>query len=321
MTSPTVHVAAAAIVNGDNEVLISRRQDGTHLAGFWEFPGGKLEPGESVTSALRRELEEELAITPRAFRPLIKVRHDYPEKSVLLDVWRVTAFSGEPRPLEGQSVRWQPIAALDPCEFPAADVPVIAALRLSDRLLITGAFSGPDDFSRRLARALENGAGQVQLRLKPGWFSGRSPREALDCVERASALCALHGAGLVLNMPLDVLPAALDAAGPDAGIHLDSARLAVTASRPPARLLSASCHTAAELEKAHGLGVDYALLSPVCATRSHPDAEPLGWARFAEMVEYAVVPVYALGGVGADDITSAWDAGAQGVAAISAFWD
>ena len=101
-----VHVAAAVIRGTDGSILIARRADTQHQGGLWEFPGGKVEAGESVEAALARELKEELGITVEVARPLIKVQHDYPDKQVLLDVWEVSAFSGEPHGVEGQPLAW-----------------------------------------------------------------------------------------------------------------------------------------------------------------------------------------------------------------------
>ena len=128
-----VHVAVAAIIDNQRRVLVSKRPAGVHQGGLWEFPGGKLEVNEDVEAALGRELHEELGIRPATLRPLIRVTHDYPDKSVLLDVWYVSRFSGEPVGREGQSIRWVPFDRLDDYEFPKAKLPIITALTLPDR--------------------------------------------------------------------------------------------------------------------------------------------------------------------------------------------
>ena len=132
MNNSFIHVAVAAIVNSKDEVLVSLRKQGTHLGGYWEFPGGKLEKGESVADGLFRELKEELDIVPLSTRPLIRTRHHYPEKSVLLDVWKIEAYSGSPAGVEGQCIEWRALNSLDPGMFPPADVPIISALLLPD---------------------------------------------------------------------------------------------------------------------------------------------------------------------------------------------
>ncbi|MFT7299987.1 MAG: 8-oxo-dGTP diphosphatase [Porticoccus sp.] len=126
----SIHVAAAVIVSIEGKILIARRPDHVHKGGLWEFPGGKVKDGESVQVALARELEEELAIRVLEAEPLVHVQHDYPEKSVLLDVWKVTKFSGEPRGNEGQAIAWVDVGQLKEYEFPEANQLVINMLTL-----------------------------------------------------------------------------------------------------------------------------------------------------------------------------------------------
>ncbi len=161
-----IHVAAAAIFGEDGRLLITRRPDHAHQGGLWEFPGGKVEPGETVQQALFRELKEELGIEPRDYIPLIRIPFSYPDKTVLLDVWRVRSFDGKPQGLEGQPMRWVSVNQLDRAEFPAANCAIIDSLQLPDRYLITGDYTDPEDFLGRLQRALAAGIRMVQLRDK-----------------------------------------------------------------------------------------------------------------------------------------------------------
>ncbi len=123
-----VHVAVGVVRNEDGEVLISLRHPDSHQGGLWEFPGGKVEAGESLQVALARELREELGIEAGALAPLLEVRHDYGDKQVLLDVWLVESFSGEARGLEGQAVRWVKPGKLHDYDFPAANYPILQAV-------------------------------------------------------------------------------------------------------------------------------------------------------------------------------------------------
>ena len=132
---PPIHVVAAAVIDPAGRVLIAQRPPGKHLAGGWEFPGGKLEPGEDRRSGLARELREELGITLVAPpRPLIRVRHAYDYGEVLIDMWVVQRYSGEPRGLDEQALRWCTRDELDSVEMLPADGPIVAALRLPERL-------------------------------------------------------------------------------------------------------------------------------------------------------------------------------------------
>lgn len=127
-TAGEVHVAAGVICNESGLVLIAQRQPGRHLAGGWEFPGGKVAPGETVLQALTRELREEIGIDVLEAAPLMAYRHAYPERVVLLDVWRVRRYAGQPRPLEGQPLRWEAVNRLLESGLLAADQPVVKAL-------------------------------------------------------------------------------------------------------------------------------------------------------------------------------------------------
>ena len=314
MNSEVIHVAVAAITNTKGEVLVSQRLKGTHLEGYWEFPGGKLEPGEAIETGLQRELQEELGITATAYSPLIRVRHSYPEKNVLLDVWRIDAFQGQPRGLEGQPIEWRDIVSLKAEDFPPADVPIISALSLPDRYLITGQFADASEFELRLQRALEEGIRLVQLRLTHEWSQQQDEAMANTIIDIANDLCGQYSARLLLNTQQRYNATATT------GVHLNSRQLMSLTTRPRTELLSASCHSREQLEQAQAIGADFILLSPVQPTASHPDARPLGWQTFKDMVETVNIPVYALGGVSTEDISKAKLSGAQGVAAISAFW-
>jgi mutator protein MutT len=129
-----IHVVAAAVIDAGGRVLIAQRPAGKHLAGGWEFPGGKLEPGEGRATGLARELREELGITISNPRPLIRVRHTYPYGEVLIDMWVVKSYSGEPRGLDGQTLQWLSQEVLEKAELLPADGPIVRALRLPERL-------------------------------------------------------------------------------------------------------------------------------------------------------------------------------------------
>jgi 8-oxo-dGTP diphosphatase len=132
---PFIHVVAGAVTDGAGRMLIAQRPKGTHLAGGWEFPGGKLEPGEDRRAGLARELREELGIAIGNPRPLIRLRHAYPEREVLLDVWVVPHYSGAPQSLEAQALRWCTQEELETVQLLPADGPIVRALRLPERLV------------------------------------------------------------------------------------------------------------------------------------------------------------------------------------------
>ena len=313
MTVAPIHVVAAVLEDGAGRILLARRPNKAHQGGLWEFPGGKVEPGESAGEALRRELREELGIEVLAHRPLIRVHHAYADREVVLDVHRVTARVGDAVGLEGQPLAWVLPDELSSYPMPAADRPIVTAIRLPDTYLITPpALGEPDGFVAPLKAALRGGVGLVQLRL-PGL-----DRTAVESYARvALPLCREAGARLLIHGDWELA----EAVGTD-GVHLTAAQLHRLVERPLRSELwvGASCHDAVELARAEALGADFAVLGPVLPTASHPGAPHLGWERFAALVEKARIPVYALGGMGQEHVETAWRHGAQGVAGIRGFW-
>jgi 8-oxo-dGTP diphosphatase len=299
--------------SASGEILVARRPEHAHQGGLWEFPGGKLDGTEDARAGLSRELEEELGIQVQAARPLIRVRHEYSDRAVLLDVWRVNAWRGQVHGREGQELRWLDTQALMTLAMPAADVPVVSAVRLPPSYLVTPSpDQGVDAFLAGLAASVDAGVKLVALRAK-----ALPPSEFLSLARRAGDVCRTRGAQMLINAD----PALLEASAAD-GVHLDSARLMAAETRPlPAgHWLAASCHDAAELAHAARIGVDFAVLSPLAATASHAHATPLGWAHFQQLVEAVNLPVFALGGMSPAHLDTAWAHGAQGIAAVRALW-
>lgn len=308
-----LHVAAAVIRDAADRVLITQRPRHAHQGGCWEFPGGKVEAGESVEQALQRELEEELGIRVAEAEPLIRIPYEYPEHRVVLDVWQVMRFEGQAHGREGQPLRWVAREELRGYTFPPANLPIITAARLPDRYLITPE-PGADlpGFLRQLERSLRDGIRLVQLRCKT-----LADPAYLNLARQALELCAHHHARLLLNAAPEMLVQV-----PAHGVHLSSARLLAYRQRPVSHdhWLAASCHNERELQHARAIGVDFAVISPVLETSSHPEAAPLGWEAFARLSAQAGMPVYALGGMGLEQLAQAKRCGAQGIAAITALW-
>ncbi len=308
-----LHVVAAVIRDPQGQILIAQRPAHKHQGGLWEFPGGKVEAGEAPAVALERELAEELGIRVTAARPLLQVRHDYPDQAVLLDVWQVDAFTGEAHAAEGQPLAWVAPRALLDYEFPAANRPIVQAARLPERYLITPGELTTAELLNGLHRALDSGIRLVQLRT-PDNFDP----QYRDLAGDVQGLCTGR-AQLMLKGPLEWL-----GDFPAAGWHLTAEQLRRYAPNgrpfPEQRLLAASCHDAEELALAQQMGVDFVTLSPVMPTTSHPGAPTLGWVKAQQLLADCNLPAYLLGGLGEDDLSGAWQAGAQGVAAIRAFW-
>jgi 8-oxo-dGTP diphosphatase len=302
-----LHVAVAVLRNAGGEILLSRRRKGTHLAGLWEFPGGKLEAGESLSEALQREIREELGIRILAHRPLIQISHSYSDKQVFLDVHLVNEWRGSAAGKEGQQIAWVAAEEIDDYPLPPADRPIVTAIRLPSRYLITPPLIEDESvFLRQLETSLQQGIRLLQLRL-PGY----DKEQLASLADRVMALC--HSSAAALMLKDESLARRFGC-----GLHLDSRQLRGMHSRnfPKQQLLAASCHTQQELDHAASIGVDFATLSPVQPTATHPQAQSLGWDHFSAMVARSTLPVYALGGMQRDDTQRAWRNGAQGIAAI-----
>lgn len=305
-------LVAAGVIRHADQVLIAQRLSTQHQGGLWEFPGGKVEPGESIQAALARELEEELGIVPTQAQPLIRIEHDYPDKKICLNVWEVTAFTGEPVGREGQPLQWVPVTQLSQYAFPAANLPIVSAACLPAYYAITPDIASDDEVDMLLSWAEATLAKGIRLLLL------RAPQLSYDayCGVAQSLLsqCQAAGAQLMLHGNLQYLQAIPNTHG----IHLPFSALKALSSRPivPTKWFSASVHSAEELCVAEKLGVDFVTLSPVQKTQTHPTITPLGWEQFQQIVLSAKCPVYALGGLCTADLAEARRRGAQGVAAI-----
>lgn len=306
-----VHVAVGVISNSDNEVLIARRHPQSHQGGLWEFPGGKVEPGETLLQALNREFSEELNLRILEAFPLIQCVHDYGDKCVLLDVWEVTRYEGQAQGMEGQQITWQKHGQLSSLQFPAANAAIIQTLGLPRELAITPQLDTVESFAAYLEQLLAQDLRAIQIRQKQ-----LQPAEYAQWFRVAQTVCQGTDTLLMSNGPLDQV----DALGAR-GVHLDSSRLMAANSRPVGReiLLSAACHNLDELRQAQAIGVDFALLSPVCSTGKYENRELLGWNRFARMSSQISLPVFALGGLQRDQWEQARHSGAFGIAGIGMY--
>jgi 8-oxo-dGTP diphosphatase len=308
-----VRVVAGILRHGEH-IFVTRRASHSHQGGKWEFPGGKMDPGETALAALKRELREETGIDVQDAQPFLQIQHRYSDKTVLLDVWQVERWHGQPDGHEGQEARWAAVHDLTPTEFPAADRLILRTLQLPPLYLISAAARyGQSGFRARLERALQAGVRLVQLR-EPQM----PPEEFQDYARELAGLCHRHGARLLLNADPDWVMAC----GAD-GVHLNRRRLLALKQRPLSldHWVAASCHDAAELAQAQRIEADFAVLSPVARTESHPEIVPLGWERFQELCATVPLPVYALGGMQVSDRLRARVAGAQGLAMMRGVWE
>ncbi|MFZ2266138.1 MAG: Nudix family hydrolase [Azonexus sp.] len=308
--SKIVEVAAAVMLRAEGrEFLLAQRPEGKVYAGYWEFPGGKVEPGESVRQALIRELQEELGITVTECSPWLTRQFTYPHATVRLNFWRATAWTGEigiTAPLEHSAIEWQTCgqpASVAPI-LPAND-PILKALALPTTMAITmGEQEGVERQLERLEEALDRGLRLIQVRDK-GWPAA----QRLWFAETVVRLAHRHAALVVINDSEEIARMV----GAD-GLHLSSTSLAACQARPDFPWVGASCHSAAEISRAGDLDLDYALLGAVLPTPSHPETPGLGWEEFSRQIAGNKIPVFALGGMQMDLLAGAQARGAHGIA-------
>jgi len=307
-------VAVGVILRPDGQVLLGDRPVGKPWSGWWELPGGKLEPGETVLEALKRELQEELGITVTRATPWVTYVHVYPTTTVRLHFCRVTNWQSEPQPLEEQQLKWvRPEQALQLPDLLPATYPPLRWLQLPERYLISHAQSPAQWplFLARLKSALTDGLRLVQWR-EPGWQGEPSELEA--AFETTRLLCRSHSATLLVNSchPAEWWQRA-------DGVHFRSADARALDARPETlkdKWLAVSAHDATDLNMARELQADFAVLGPVLPTASHPGEATMGWDGFEGLNQEAGLPVYALGGQSPQTLSRALAAGAHGIAGI-----
>lgn len=306
-----IEVVAAVIVNPRGKFLLARRPPGKAYAGYWEFPGGKVEPGEDAASALKREILEELGVEITLAYPWLTRDFDYAHADVRLRFFRVLAWSGDLHGREQQQICWQSIRDITVAPLLPANGPILRGLELPAVYGISCAREiGHAAFMMKLERSLQRGLRLIQVR-EPDLADPQLCALAAKVV----ALARSHDARVVVNGAADVAARA----GAD-GVHLTAARLMAATSRPDCNWCGASCHDAAELQRARELGMDFVALGPVAATPSHPDARTLGWQEFARLIRDYPLPVYALGGMNAGDLGEAWRCGAHGLGMLRGAW-
>lgn len=306
-----VEVVAAVIQRAGGEFLLAQRPAGKVYAGYWEFPGGKVEPGEPAIDALARELHEELGIEVEQAFPWIVRSYQYEHAHVRLNFFRVTRWRNDPVSREAQAFRWQRMPHLDVAPVLPANGPILRGLAVPPVAAISNASEvGETAFLSALDGALDRGLKLLMLREK------QMPVAQLELLaSKVRSRCTQHGAILIINGDVELARRC----GAD-GVHFPSAALQALSARPDFDWCSASCHDARELEHAAALGLDFVVLGPVLPTQSHPGATALGWERFTQLIAGYSLPVFALGGMRVSDFGTACRAGAQGIAMIRGAW-
>ncbi len=305
-----VEVAAAVLLReneGITEFLLAQRPEGKVYAGYWEFPGGKVEPGETLYHALVRELQEELGITVDRAWPWLSCEFTYPHAKVRLKFFRVPSWIGDISPLEHSGFAWLRIGDTVHVEpILPANGPILRALELPATYALTNATeNGVDAELKRLEKGMAGGLRLIQVRDKT-----LTDPERLRLATEAMRLAQGYADTIVLINDDDKLARSVGAHG----LHLSSSQLMQTVQRPAFKWVAASCHTAEELARATALDLDFVLLSPVLPTASHSEAKGIGWEQFSRLIERSPLPVFALGGMQPEMLGTAREKGAHGIA-------
>jgi 8-oxo-dGTP diphosphatase len=312
VAKPHIHVACGALRDATGRVLLVERPPGKIAALKWEFPGGKIEPGETPRAALDRELEEEISVRVTQARPLTLFTHEYAERKVTLHTFLVTAWEGEVVGRESQRLAWEYPHARHGLDVLPTVHPILWALQLPQDYV----FTRPDATEASIQRDLGRLGRGALLRLR---LPGLDRASYADLARRVIAAARPHGLSVVLDRG-EAMARQLGAAG----VHFPQATLFTLRPDDLAPVYNvlrlASCHDVAALEHACRLGLDAAVIGPVRSTASHPGQAPIGWDGFEALVAATPLPAYAIGGLSPADKPEAFAHYAQGVAGISAYW-
>ncbi|HCK04537.1 MAG TPA: Nudix family hydrolase [Methylophilaceae bacterium] len=306
-----IKAAVGILIDSDNRVLLAQRPEAKTWSSWWEFPGGKLEENESPRDALTRELKEEIGIDVIVSERWVTRTYSYDEHNVTLYFFKVTLWSGKPASMENQNLRWVSPLEVDKSTILPPNVFILNALSFPDCYAITNIEETSKKlFYKQLLAQLNQGLKLIQIREK-----NLLPIDLLEACKEILEICKPFSAKLILNSNIKL---AYDLKVD--GIHLTSLELKNLIDKPKNLIIGASCHSIEDIRNAEEKGVDFAVLSPVQKTISHPKNKPMGWAAFSKIINNSNIPVYALGGMKKINIKDAHSFGSVGIASQREIW-
>ena len=306
-----IEASVGIIFNESFQLLMAERPQSKTWSGWWEFPGGKIESGENPLEALKRELKEEIGISVIDAEKWIVRKYAYEDYEVILHFYKVTQWSGNIEAKEEQKISWVlPENNVVSPILPANDL-IFKAISLPDIYAITNAYEYSGNFLNKVEQQLNNGLGLIQIREK-----AISKNAFIELTKEIIQMAGNFDAKVMINSDIN-LAYKLNADG----VHLNSSLLHRLSEIPKDLIVSASCHSARDIEKAMTMDVSFVVLSPVQKTQSHPNTTPIGWDSFSKITQNYSIPIYALGGMKQDDIENAFNAGAIGIASQRAIWE
>jgi 8-oxo-dGTP diphosphatase len=303
---PVVDVAVGVVRAADGSVLLAERTARQISSGYWELPGGKIDPGETPAQAAARELAEEVGIASRKLRPRITYGHTFRTKRLRLHFFDVLEWTGTPHGREGQRVAWVDPAQPRVAPILPSNARLLASLGLAPLCFTSREGDEPGAFLRALPHALAAGVRFVLVRA-----SRLAPDQRIAFARRVDAVAGPFGARVLLaGKPLEAQRAGV------AGLLSCGCEVSRLSARPGVGLWAATCATPADLARALELGADLVIASPVLDGAEAAGPAPFGWEGLRRLAEICPIPVYADGGTSSADLLQARSAGAAGVVAL-----
>ena len=306
-----VHVSVAVLINADHQVLLGQRPAPKAWEGWWEFPGGKIEKGETSVDALYREIYEEIGVKIIQFKKWVTRKYSYGGNDITLHFFKVHKWEGEVTSKENQKLVWTYLQNPNVSPILPANLFVQKAFDLPKYYAITNlSETSKIIFFNQLKNKISNGLKMIQVREKNISFD-----EFKIFSKEVIKICKPKGVKVIINSDVN-LAYEIKADG----VHLTSKDLVSMKTKPKNLIVSASCHNPEEIDIAEKLNINFIVLSIVKHTLSHPDVKPMGWAKFKKIANKVNTPIYALGGLGVKDNQVALENGAIGIASQRLIW-